>query len=79
MRWLKFFATPMLTENEIYFSAPLNIDEQHECNLETDYDSVTEKTIYDFAFMKAPEFGYQDMMALETLLQFFISSQYLRP
>lgn len=50
----------LLTENEIYFSAPLNIDEQHECNLETDYDSVTSQMIFDYAYMRAPEFGIID-------------------
>lgn len=47
----------LLTENEIYFSPPNKIDEQHECNLETDYDSVTNEMIYKYAYQNAWQFG----------------------
>lgn len=58
--WTKPEHKRLLTDNEIYFSAPLDIDEQHECNLETDYDSVTPDIIYRYAYTAAPDFGIID-------------------
>lgn len=50
----------LLTDNEIFFAAPNKIDEQHECNLETDYDSISLEKIYEFAYSRAEEWGVTD-------------------
>lgn len=47
----------ILTHNEIFFAHPLDCQEQHECNLQYDYDSLTERMIYDYGYMIAPQFG----------------------
>jgi hypothetical protein len=38
----------IITHREIYFSSPLSCDEHHECNLPTDFDSVTEDDLFNF-------------------------------
>ena len=51
--WSNKYHTRILTHNEIYFSAPSDIDEQHECALEADYASVTTEMIYRYAYLEA--------------------------
>lgn len=48
----------LLTDSQIYFASPFDCEEQHECNLPTDYDSITEKMIYDFSYKNAHERGH---------------------
>ncbi len=57
--WSNAYHKRLLTHNEIYFSAPSNIDEQHECNLETDYDSITPQMIFEYAFNEAKQMGFK--------------------
>lgn len=47
----------ILTNSEIYFSAPSDTNEQHDCKLETDYASVTPDMIYDYAYKDAESRG----------------------
>lgn len=56
--WNKLEHKKLLTQNEIKFSSPFDCEEQHECNLPKDYDSVTEQMLYDYFYKKAPGHGY---------------------
>ena len=47
----------LLTDNEIYFSPPHDIDEQHECNLDTDYEAIKEEDLFKYAYINAEQFG----------------------
>ncbi len=54
--WTKTEHKRLLTNCEIYFSAPSELDENTECALPRDYDSVSEKMILQFCLNKAFEF-----------------------
>jgi hypothetical protein len=55
--WSNKYHKRILTHNEIYFSAPSDIDEQHECALEADYASVTPEMIHRYAYLEAEANG----------------------
>jgi len=48
----------MLTEGEIFFASPSDFNEQHECNLERDFDSLTDDMIFKFCYLTAPKNSY---------------------
>lgn len=59
--WDKVEHKRLLTQNEIKFSAPFDCDEQHECNLPRDYDSVKEKMLFEYYYLTAPDMGYKSL------------------
>lgn len=54
-KWNNHQHRRILTHNEIKFTSPLDCEEQHEFNLPTDYDSVTDTMLYNYYYLKAPE------------------------
>jgi hypothetical protein len=48
----------IISEREIYFANPYDCDEQYECNLPTDYDSVGKEDLYQYFVQTAPDYGY---------------------
>ncbi len=48
----------LLTNCEINFAPPIDCQEQHECNLSRDYDSVNEGLLYKYYYHTAPNYGY---------------------
>lgn len=55
--WKKPEHKRVLTHKEIFFAAPLDCDEQHECNLERDFDALTDEMIYKFCYNVATKSG----------------------
>ncbi len=55
----------ILTHSEIYFAKPSDFDEQHECNLERDFASVTEEAFFNYFKGKfdglAPDEKFREM------------------
>jgi len=51
--WKKPEHKRLLTHSEIYYAAPNDFNEVTECNLERDYDSITEQMIWDFCMNDA--------------------------
>jgi hypothetical protein len=48
----------VITHQEIYFAAPLDCQEQHECNLPRDYAYITDDIAYKYYYATSPLHGY---------------------
>ncbi len=51
--WSKEEHKRLLTEGEIYYASPNDFNEVTECNLERDYDSVTDEMIWNYCRKRA--------------------------
>lgn len=51
--WSKEEHKRLLTHHEIYYASPDELDELTECNLDRDYNSITEEMIWEFSRQEA--------------------------
>jgi hypothetical protein len=51
--WRNDLHKRILTHQEIFFASPLDMNEQHECNLERDFSALTKELVYKYCLIKA--------------------------
>ena len=64
----------ILNNCEIYFAAPFDCDEQHECNLPRDYDSVNEEMLYKYFYETSLSQGYKTEEERKEIAKYMVTN-----